>query len=70
MCQASIVVEKPQGDEIIMKDVIQLRLEGDEIWLSRFFEEPVSMRANIKEIDFLKHTVRINPIGTEAGKDS
>jgi predicted RNA-binding protein len=70
MCQASIVVEKPQGDEIIMKDVIQLRLEGDKIWLSRFFEEPVSMRASIEEIDFLKHTVRITPLGAKPGMDS
>jgi predicted RNA-binding protein len=61
MCQANIIMQNSNGGEEILKDVIHLRVDGDTIWFSRFFEEPVAVQGAINEIDFLKHTVKIIP---------
>lgn len=59
MCQAKVLVQNAEQEELVMKDVILLRIEGETVWLSRFFEDPVGMHATLEEVDFLKHTVRL-----------
>jgi len=39
-----------------------LKVEGDVVWLSRFFEPPVAVQAVFREADFLKHTVTLLPL--------
>jgi predicted RNA-binding protein len=68
MCQAKVILHHNGQSETIMEDVTHLKVEGDVVWLSRFFEPPVSYRATVKEADFLKHTVIIEPLeGDERG---
>ena len=57
MCQAKVVLEHGDERELILEDVIHLRVDGNKIWLSRFFEDPISYHASIKEADFLDHTI-------------
>jgi predicted RNA-binding protein len=61
MCQAIIILKDDHGGEEFLRDVIYLKVEGDTIWLSQFFENPISVKGTIEEIDFLKHTVHIAP---------
>jgi predicted RNA-binding protein len=51
-----------EHQEVVMEDVIYLRIDGDEVTVSRFFEEPVALRASITAMDFLKHTVTLVPL--------
>jgi predicted RNA-binding protein len=67
MCQAKILMLRGGKEEIIMQDVIHLRIEGDKIWLERFFEDPTSLQAKLVEADFLKHTVTLSPLDEPEG---
>jgi predicted RNA-binding protein len=62
MCQAKIILLHQDQSETVMEDVTHLKVDGDRVWLSRFFEPPTSLRAAVKEADFLKHTVILVPI--------
>jgi len=57
MCQARVVMRRQGKEEEIMRDVVALEMEGEEILLKAFFEEPRRVKGRIREIDFLKHTV-------------
>jgi predicted RNA-binding protein len=52
MCQAKVYIESGDGSKVVAEGVINLRVEGDTVHLSRFFEEPVVVRAVVKEADF------------------
>lgn len=62
MCQAKIILLHNDKRETVMEDVTHLKVEGDRVWLSRFFEPPTSLRATVKEADFLKHTIVLMPL--------
>jgi predicted RNA-binding protein len=66
MCQAKVILLHNDKLETIMEDVTHLKVEGDIVWLSRFFEPPTSLRATVKEADFLKHTVVLIPLDVDA----
>jgi predicted RNA-binding protein len=61
MCQAKIILLHQDKSETIMEDVTNMKVEGETVWLSRFFEPPSPIRATVKEADFLKHTVTLVP---------
>jgi predicted RNA-binding protein len=65
MCQAKVILHHNGKSETIMEDVTHLKVEDDRVWLSRFFEPPTSLRAAVKEADFLKHTVVLVPLEAE-----
>jgi predicted RNA-binding protein len=62
MCQAKVILLHNDKRETIMEDVTQMKVEGENVWLSRFFEPPTAIRATVKEADFLKHTVVLMPL--------
>jgi len=61
MCQSAVYL----GEKEIAQDVIWLRVEGDDIQFATFFEEPQTVRGTIKRLDFLKHSVILEPIRGE-----
>jgi predicted RNA-binding protein len=63
MCQATAYLARDgqERSEEIMQDVILLETTADGVRLSTFFEEPQTVRARIGRIDFLKHTITLNP---------
>jgi predicted RNA-binding protein len=61
MCQATVYLVQDGQEEEIMRDVILLEPAEDGVRLQAFFEEPVTVRARIGRIDFLKHTVTLVP---------
>ena len=67
MCQAKVVMRHDGQEEVIMQDVIHLRIEGDRIWLTRFFEDPTPVQGRLVESDFLKHTVTLVPHAEQEG---
>jgi predicted RNA-binding protein len=68
MCQAKVILLHNEKSETIMEDVTHLKVEGEKVWLSRFFEPPTALRAVLKEADFLKHTVILVPLEGNAAE--
>jgi predicted RNA-binding protein len=61
MCQAKVLLIKDGQEEEIMKDVIELEVRPEGIWLKSFFEDPRLVEGEIVGIDFLKHRVLVKP---------
>jgi len=58
MCQATIYL----GEQKVAQEIIRLQPVGNRVQLETFFEEPRLVRGIIKEIDFLKHRVLLEPV--------
>ena len=61
MCQATVYLSHPEGDEEVMRDVVLLEPVEGGVRLHAFFEEPVIVKGCVGRIDFLKHTVTLLP---------
>lgn len=60
MCQMSIVMEKIDQKDKIIKDVIKLEITDKGIMVSTFFDEPKFIdNVIIKEVDCLASTVTL-----------
>jgi predicted RNA-binding protein len=59
MCQATVYLAKDGHEEEIMRDVILLEPTEDGLRLQAFFEEPLTVKARVDRIDFLKHSVML-----------
>lgn len=57
MCQATIYL----GEEQVAQEIIRLQPMEDGVRLETLFEEPWVVHGVIKEIDFLKHRVLLEP---------
>jgi len=71
MCQATVYLDRNGQEEEIMRDVILLEPADEDgtLRLQAFFEEPVTVRARIERIDFLKHTVTLAPMEGDSHDD-
>jgi predicted RNA-binding protein len=58
MCQATVFLD---GDKIL-EDVIEVRPTEQGVELSTLFEEPRMVKAAIRDIDLLKHTVHLDSL--------
>lgn len=60
MCIATVYSESHSGDRNIeMQDVISLDLSGNDVIVTSLLGETKSIQADIKHIDFVKHTVTL-----------
>lgn len=57
MCEATVYLIKEGQEEEIMQDVVLVQPEGNLFLLANLLGEQKLVRANIKRIDFLKHTL-------------
>ena len=62
MCQATVILVQDGEERVIMRDVILLTPQEDGLRLQALFEEPVTVKAEVSNIDFLKHTVTLAPL--------
>lgn len=58
MCQATVYLNSQE----IMKDVLKVEVTTQGVRLSTFFEPPQVLQASVREIDFLKHRVMLEPL--------
>ncbi len=57
MCESKVFVDKGEGEELVLADVISIRPEGDGYRLVTLYGEQTLVRGRIKEVDLLKHRV-------------
>lgn len=53
MCQAKVLLDGEQ----IMEDVVYVEVAEEGVYLSKFFEEPILVKAVLRNMDLLKHAV-------------
>jgi predicted RNA-binding protein len=53
MCQAIVFLMHGEEKREIMRDVIALEADGDEVRIRSFFDAPQTLRALVRQIDFL-----------------
>jgi predicted RNA-binding protein len=59
MCQAVVYL----NDKEIMRDVVRVEPVPEGVQLTTLFEPPRIVPAVIREIDLLKHRVKLEPLG-------
>ena len=57
MCMASVWIKKDSGEKNLLEEVAVIRVSGENLVLSTLFGEEESVKAKIKEIDFVNSKV-------------
>jgi predicted RNA-binding protein len=65
MCIATIYVDDGNGREEVMRDVISVEPENGGILLTTILGEEKLLRGRIRNVDFLKHSVIVEPGGQQ-----
>jgi predicted RNA-binding protein len=62
MCIATIYKQKAEGNEQILQEVVAMDIDKSNISLTTILGEKQTLTGNVKHVDFLKHTVLIEPL--------
>ena len=62
MCEATVLVTAPDGEHVLMRDVKEVRPEGDLLLFASLFGEQKLVRGRIDMIDLLKHRIYVTPL--------
>ena len=65
MCETTVYLERDGQREKLLDDVVRIEVGEAGLTMTKLFEPPRTVRAVVREMDFLKHTVTL--IGAEAG---
>lgn len=57
MCMAKAYLKHGPRKEVLLEEVAYIQLEGESLLLKPLFGEQKSVRATIREIDFLNSTI-------------
>ncbi len=63
MCLSKAYVDKNGG--LLMEEIVSVEIKGERLLLRTLFGEQKEMRANIKRIDFLTHSIFLENITNE-----
>ncbi len=61
MCESSVLLATPEGERLVLDDVISIRPEDGGFLLINLFGERAHLRGRIKEFDLLKHRLVFEP---------
>ena len=62
MCIATIYEKKSGGNEQVLQEVVSMDIEDGNVNLTTILGEKQTLTGSIKHVDFLKHTVVIEPL--------
>ncbi len=65
MCETTVYLERNGKQEKVLDQVARLEVADGGVTLTKLFEFPQSLRATVREIDFLKHAVTLAAPETE-----
>ncbi len=66
MCEATAYLVSNGQQERIIQDVVLMRSEESHLLLATLLGERRMVKAKVKEIDFLKHTILLEEEGTSS----
>jgi len=61
MCIATVYIDDGKQTEVIMQDVTSVESTQDGLLITNILGEDKLLRASIKNIDFVKHSVALTP---------
>jgi predicted RNA-binding protein len=59
MREATVYLDQAGQRRKVLENVARVELTGDGVVLRKLFEPPVTIRAMIREVDFLKHSITL-----------
>ena len=62
MCLAKAYIGEAEGNDFILEDVAMLKIDGRKLLLSTLFGEHKEIEGSVKEIDFQKARIVLEPI--------
>ena len=65
MCLSKAYVDKNDNRELLVEEVACVEVEGDKLLLRTLFGEQKEIWANIREIDFLSHSIVLGNLKKE-----
>jgi len=57
MCLSKVYVERNGEKELLIGEITSVKVEDDKLLLKTLFGEQKEIEANIREIDFLTHSI-------------
>lgn len=67
MCETAVYLERDGQLEKLMDDVARIVVTADGLELTRLFEAPQTVRAELRELDAMKHTAILRPLPAGPG---
>jgi predicted RNA-binding protein len=61
MCESTVILKLPDGDEELMTEVVHLRVSGKRISVSNLLGDEKTVEGTIDSIDFLAHKLYVTP---------
>ncbi len=59
MCEATVYLDQAGQRRKVLENVARVELTRDGVVLRKLFEPPMTIRAMIREVDFLKHSITL-----------
>ena len=57
MCLSKVYIEKNGERELLMEEITSVEIENEKLLFKTLFGEQKEIRADIKQIDFLTHSI-------------
>lgn len=65
MCLSKAYVDRNGNRELLMEEVAFVKIEGEKLLLRTLFGEQKEIGADIKEVDFLSHSILLGNLKEE-----
>ena len=63
MCLSKVFVDKNGERKLLMEEVTSVKIGGGKLFFKTLFGEQKEIEGNIKQIDFLAHTITMENLG-------
>jgi len=63
MCLSKVYVEREGKRELLMEEIASVEIGGNKLIFKTLFGEQKELEANIREIDFLSHSLVLEKLG-------
>ena len=67
MCLSKAYVERNGDRQLLMEEIASVDIDGDRLLFNTLFGEQKEIGANIREIDFMTHSILLDNIKDEGG---
>lgn len=65
MCLSKVYVEGDDGRELLLEEITSVTFEKDKLLFKTLFGEEKEMKAGIRQIDFITHSISLENVTKE-----
>ncbi len=62
MCESHAFLVQDGKEELVLEDVVTVREEGGEVFLTSIIGEEMTLKAEVSEISLLNHRILLTPL--------